>query len=156
MGGDCQVRLPHASAERLSTAHYSIGAIIPRAADVEVTYGGGVNGAAPLANKYIALVEQEQVGAGTPAPATPMQRLNPCRNAAEAAKDPNTEAGTAGSSGGHGDDEGGMRLHSGAQQAPTGSRSVVIPQKYDGGGSVLRNRMDYTKTYAVCYTQGTG
>lgn len=105
-------------------------------------------------NKYISLVEQEQVGAGSGG--TAIQRLNPCRNAPEAARDPAQETGTQGSSGGHADDEGGMRLHSGAVQAPSGSRTVVIPQRYDGGGSTVRNRLDYTKTFAVCYSTATG
>jgi hypothetical protein len=127
-----------------TTAHYSIGATLPRARNVKISYQGPTSGTGLASNKYIALVEQT-LGA---------QTNNPCRKASIAAAAANS-AGGAGTGGQ--DSEGGARLHSGPLNAPSGSKVVTIPQQYSGSALVApQNFLDLTKTYAVCYTGGDG
>jgi hypothetical protein len=144
---DCAVRKTDALAT-LSDAHKQIGAMLPRAADVQVTYGGPLSGAGMAAGQYLSLVEQEKANKDTPAtPAS--QDYNPCRNAelAAAAPDETYSPGGAGTIGQ--DSEGGMRLHSGPVQGA--GNDVTFPQTFDTGS--VTNFLDYTKTYAVCYCE---
>jgi hypothetical protein len=138
---DCKVPLA-----TQSDAHYQIGAMLPRAADVEVSYNGPSNGAGLAPNKYISLVEHTTTSGEN-------QKFNPCRDHVQAGAvahytdsiHPTNYKGTLGA-----DDEGGKRLHSGAVQAAVGASTVTIPQTYSVGGNQY-NRLDYTKTFAICY-----
>jgi hypothetical protein len=131
-----------------SDAHYQIGAMLPRAEDVVITYGGPLNAGSGLAaDKWISLVEHTTVEGAQ------FQKYNPCRNAASAAKLPGTESTSTGAV--FQDNEGGMRLHSGPLQATGSSKTVTIPQEYDAGSGKY-NMLDYTKTFVVCYSSGTG
>jgi hypothetical protein len=163
---DCHVFSSTAD-QNLDQAHVQIGSIIPRARDVKLTYGGGSYGSSMAAGKWISLVEHQKANFDTPE--TPngqtsgYQANNPCRNAMQAANTPADAAspGSAPTPVGvlNTVTEGGMRLQSGAQQAATDSYTVTIPQAYDAGAaytSATRNYLDYTKTYAVCYSDGDG
>jgi hypothetical protein len=160
----CQLRSKTANAF-LSAAHYQIGAIIPRADDVKLIYGGPVSTASPSegtglpAGNRISLVEQTTSNAQG---STAYQTNNPCRNALQASAAPPAHAASKPTNTAYHvsnmhatDTEGGMRLHSGTLTAPTGSMEVTVPQVYDLSAGTF-NRLDYTKTYAVCYSDGTG
>jgi hypothetical protein len=154
----CQVRSKTALAV-LSDAHFQIAAILPRASDVQVQYGGPTFGSGLDAGKWLSLVEQSQSNFQQNPAVPAFQDHNPCRNAAQAANTPDS-VNTPGTTGTLGQPtEGGMRLQSGPVQAATGSWSVNFPQTYDEGGSynqAVRNFLDFTKTYAVCYSSGDG
>lgn len=136
---DCQVPLT-----TRSTAHYQIGAMLPRAAGVQFTYNGPSNGAGLAAGMVVSLVEQTTTSGEN-------QKLNPCRDHVQAAAAADSTPATSAFKGTLAQpDEGGARLHSGAVTAGAGTTQVSIPQTYSVGGNTY-NRLDATKTYAVCY-----
>jgi len=144
---DCSVRKTDALLI-LSDAHKQIGAMLPRAANMKVRYGGPRFGTGMADGQYLSLVEQEKANKDTPA-SPPSQSYNPCRNAelAAAAPDAAYSPGQAGAIGQ--DSEGGMRLHSGPTQGV--GKEVTFPQTFNTGS--VTNFLDYTKTYAVCYCE---
>lgn len=143
---DCQVPLAKFVGGNpvRSTAHYQIGAMLPRAADASFSYNGPISGTGLAAGMVISLVEQTTTTGEN-------QKLNPCRDHVQAAKAADGTPDTAAFKGTLAqNDEGGARLHSGALTAASGTNVVTVPQTYSVGGNTY-NRLDATKTFAVCY-----
>jgi len=144
----------------ISDSHMQIGAMLPRASDVQLTYQGPYTvgsygaGTGMAEDKTISLVEQSLTTTAAE------QHYNPCRIATQAFAAPDSTGGATdgyrqdqGDNANVADTEGGMRLHSGPLTATGSTRAVTIPAQYDEGSDVY-NYLDYTKTYAVCYTDG--
>jgi hypothetical protein len=128
--------------------------LLPRASNVEVTYGGPEYGAGLAVNKWIALVEHQTTLTANDLTTQPN---NPCRDGRVLTNDPGTSARADWIDGaGTGNQvNGGMRLRTGALQAPGGSKKVVIPQTSSVGAQVF-HYLDHSKTYSVCYAETSG
>jgi hypothetical protein len=158
---DCHTRLPEAfGSPYTSDSAYQRYATLPRASDISITYNGPLNTGTGIATgKHISLVQMSVYNANAPAYS---QRHNPCRIALEAAgaatstgTDGTTGTTTAGGLAGGDDTEGGMRYHTGAATAPAGTSTVTIQQAFDRDAGTF-NMLDYSETFAVCYSDGTG
>jgi len=131
-GDDPSITLANCQAGA-SAAHYN--SQLPRAENVQVTYGGPKYGDGLPAGSWISLVEQTQDKGSTG------EANNPCRDANSATQLPATDGSPQNE-----------RLHTGVLQAATGTKNVIMPSTQDIGQGTY-NYLDVTKTFAVCYSE---
>jgi len=142
-GDDPSITLADCQSKSGSTAYYN--ALLPRASNVKITYGGPEHGTGLGSQKWIALIEQREHLGGASGGGTG-QENNPCRDGNAIVRSTET-GGTAA--------EGGKRLYTGVLQAATGTNDITIPQQYSHGGNI-DNYLDNNSTFAVCYAETSG